>query len=265
MDCDEVQRRVASGDAMRDPVAQSHLAECPACWAMVRVSARLPRVAATAAAGGDAGWGALATAMAADERPAARMRAWSSGRRLAAGLAVAAAVPILVLFVATRVDLPHVPMVRWFVELAALLTVVVAGSTLALRPMQRRRDPSWVAWIGLAGAAITIVLALLPAAHHGHPASLTGAGEDMWRKAAACLMFGTVCAIPTWIGLRMLARDGDRLGAHAGFVAAVAAAVGAAAVMVHCPIVHRTHLLLGHATVLVVPWIWALVASRRTA
>lgn len=274
MDCDELQRRVANRVALGDPEAQSHLAECPACWAMTQVAGSLPRRSnepgqgagqGAAQAVGEQAWRSLAAAMAADERPVARMRSWSTGRRLAVGLAVAVAVPLLVLLVSTRVDLPHVPMLRWFVELAALVTIVVAGSTLALRPLQRHREPAWVAWVGLIGAAVTIVLAMLPAAHHDHPASLMGAGDDVWRKAAGCLAFGTLCAVPTWLGLRMLARDGDRLGANAGFVAAVAAAVAAAAVMVHCPIVHRTHLLLGHASVLLLPWIWALLVSRRSA
>jgi hypothetical protein len=230
---------------------------------MLGVASQLPRPTSAPPQSEAAGWAALASAMAADERGLGTVRAWSSARRLVASLVIGAAVPLAVALVARRVDFPHLSMVRWWLGIAALLAVVVAGSTLAMRPLQRRREPSWVAWIGLGGAAITIALALVPQAHHAHPGSFIGDGEELLPYATGCLVFGTLCALPTWLGLRMLARDGDRLGMHAGFIAAVAAAVGATAVMVHCPIVHGPHLLLGHATVLVLPWIWAMWVARR--
>lgn len=263
MDCDELQRRIESGGDVGGADATSHLRTCAACAAMVAASSRLPRAAAPTA-GGPA-WADLAAALEREERPAARARSWSTPRRIAVGLIAVAAVPLLVLVVTPRPDLGVYPRVRVAFEALAFAIAIAAAAVITLRPLHRPRHAVSSVVAAVLAVLVIVGIASLPAAHHDHAASLAGAGADRLRHAAACLVFGTLCAAPAWLALRWLARDGDRLGARAVVVAAASAVVGAAGTYLHCPIVHPVHLWLGHVTVLLLPGLWALVMARARA
>lgn len=261
MDCDDIQRRLATEPEATGPEVAAHLASCEACAAMVAAARRLP-AASRPAAGPGPSWATLAAALEDDDRPLGRPRSWSSRRRQIVGLAIAFALPVLVLAATPRPDLGVYPRARWLLECLALVVVIAWASMIVLRPMHR---PITAAGHGVAFAGVLVVVALaaLPAAHADHVASLAGDGADLLARAAGCFAFGTLCAVPTWIGLRLLARDGDRPGGRAGIIAAASATVGIAGVYLHCPIVHHAHLWLGHVTVLLLPWLWAVVVARR--
>lgn len=263
MDCDELQRRIESGGDVGGADATSHLRACAACAAMVAASSRLPRAAAPTA-GGPA-WADLAAALEREERPAARARSWSTPLRVAVGLLGAATVPLLVLVTTPRPDLGVYPGLRVALEGLALSLAIAVAVVVTLRPLHRPTHAASSVSAAVLAALVIFGLASLPPAHHDHAASLAGAGADRLRYAAACLVFGTLCAVPAWLALRGLARDGDRLGGRAVVVAAASAVVGAAGTYLHCPIVHPVHLWLGHVTVLLLPGLWALAMARARA
>lgn len=213
--------------------------------------------------GGDpsASWHALEAAIARDEQGAARMRSWSTPVRRSVGVALIVTVPLLVWLVRPRPDHETYPLVRWILECVALVVVIGWASAIALRPMHRPDPGRTARWVALGGALVSVVLASLPAVE----TSFAISSGDALAQAPLCFLFGTACAVPTWLGLRMLARDGDRLGARADVVAAASAGVGAFAVYLHCPIVAHEHLWLGHVAILALPWLWALRLSRATA
>jgi hypothetical protein len=123
---------------------------------------------------------------------------------------------------------------------------------LLLRSLGRPRARAGVQAAMVAfGLSIPLVLALLPGPHAAHPAS-AGHGADLWPRALACFAYGTGLALPFLGTLWAVARS-DRVASFGLSLAAAAAGLVAnAALLVHCPIVHLDHLLLGHASIGVV-------------
>ncbi len=260
MDCEEIQRRAATGGNTGDTAVLDHLRGCSACAAMVAAAAvlgRAPTVASTAPA-----WAATLAAIERDERPLSRLHSWSTPGRQACGFALALAVPLAVFLLMPRDDLGAYPTARWYAECLGLAVASGWAASLALAPLHRPARVSMAHWAGLLGVLVIVTIASLPAAHAQDAGALAPGGHDFIARARGCFVFGTLCAVPTWFGLRLLARDGDRLGARADVVAAASAAVGVGGVYLHCPITDNGHLWLGHVTVLLLPWLWALLARR---
>jgi len=256
VECDEIQTRARGGGDLREPGVVQHLRACETCAAMIAAApllgARTPGAAASPSAS------ALATAIASDGGAAAALRSWSTPLRRTVGAALVLAVPVLVMTLWPRPDHAAYPVLRWIFELAALFVVIAAASWIALRPLHRP-DHGGARWVALFGVLVTVVLASLPAID----SSISPHGTDSLSGAPWCFVFGTACAVPTWLGLRVLARDGDRLGMRADVVAAASAGVGALAVFLHCPTGAHGHLWAGHVTVLALPWLLALRLRRR--
>ncbi|MBC8072482.1 MAG: hypothetical protein IAG13_29435 [Deltaproteobacteria bacterium] len=187
----------------------------------------------------------------------ARMRASATRSRIAIALALVVAMPLIVLLLAPRPDIGVYPRARLVLEVLLYAVPALLATALALWPLHRA-EPS-VARAIISGAAVlaAITVASLPPAHADHPASLAGGGDDFVARALGCMMYGIVCAIPAFILLRLLAREGARVGAKAWVLAFAAASCGAAAVFLHCPIVHVGHRWAGHVAVLVVAAVWA--------
>jgi len=182
-----------------------------------------------------------------------RLRSLSTPARLLVCVLVLACTALAVVFLLRRSDLGAYPALRMVVSLLLLVAFAVATIRFFLRPLQQRGPH--IAWAGawaLLGLALPVVLALLPEAHglvHEHPASFEGRGDDFWPRAAACLLFGVVTALPL-AGLLLLVdrRDDVALG-RAALVAGVAGLAGNLVLLLHCPLVARGHLVAGHATV----------------
>jgi hypothetical protein len=177
--------------------------------------------------------------------------------RTAIGVFVIAAIPLVVLAAAPRADLGVYPIARLVLEALGYLATAIIAAVIGLRPLHLAdpRTGRTLAVVAAIGAAALI--ASLPEAHHDHPASLAGGGDDFIARALGCLAYGTICAIPTWVALRLVARDPSVLGPAAYPVAVAIAGSGAAAVFFHCPIVHVGHRWAGHVTVLVLLLGWA--------
>jgi hypothetical protein len=122
-----------------------------------------------------------------------------------------------------------------------------------------------------AAVGVPLALALIAPAHVSHPASLGGGGDELIRRAVACLVFGVACGAPVLAGAWFVGRS--TLGSAPLAVAAGAGVAGALALQLHCPITAPPHLLLGHATVvplvlgvaLGVRWVAEGIAARGSA
>jgi hypothetical protein len=200
-------------------------------------------------------------AVAEEQGPAAKMRELSTVVRIALALGVAVVVPLLVLFVTPRPDLDVVPRGRFALDVFLYSLSATAALVVALWPMQRTVSMHTRALVALCAVLASACVAALPPIHGLHAGSLVGT-EDFGRRAMACLMFGTLAAVPTFVVMRMLAREGARVGGKAFVLGLAAALSGSAAVFLHCPITHPGHLWAGHVTVLLPAAIWALVHGR---
>jgi hypothetical protein len=148
-----------------------------------------------------------------------------------------------------RPDLGVYPTLRFAAELALLALIAAAAVWHFMRPLYlpARRPGMLGAWLAAALLAPTM-LAVLPAAHASHPASLAGAGSTLLSAALNCFVYGTALAAMVFGVVLAMGRD---LGQRAAVVLAscCGAIAGVAALHLHCPITHRAHLLLGHASI----------------
>lgn len=260
IDCAHVHAAVRRGASLGSTEIVEHVSTCPACAVLVAA----PVVAhGLEAARGDEG-GDLASLLARTKARVAAERGWRASLRAkstvvrsAIGLCIVAAIPLLVLVAAPRADLGVYPIARLVLEAAGYMATAIAAAMIGLWPMHRAEPRTGRVLTVLAAVAVAVLVASLPDAHHDHPASLAGSGHDFLKRALGCFMYGTICGVPTWVALRMLARDPEILGEAAYPVALAIAGAGAAAVFLHCPIVHVGHRWAGHVAVLALPLAWA--------
>lgn len=260
IDCAHVHAAVRRGEDLGSSDIVEHTATCPACALLVAA----PLVARGLDATSDGDEGDLAALLARTKSRIADERGWRASLRAkptivrsAIGIAVAVAIPLLVLAAAPRADLGVYPIARLVLEALGYLATALAAAVIGLWPLHRAEPRTGRAIAVIAAVVAALVVASLPAAHHDHPASLAGGGDDFVARAFGCFAYGTICAIPTWIALRLLARDPAVLGAAAYPVAVAIAGSGAAAVFLHCPIVHVGHRWAGHVAVLALLLAWA--------
>ena len=198
-----------------------------------------------------------------------RMRELASPQR-ALIVALVFAGAAFVTFLATpRGDLAVVSTVRLVAGMSLFGLSGLAMALVILQPLHRRALSGIASWgIAFAALALPIVFALLPAAHHErllHPESFADDGAAFWMRAGTCLLFGTLIALPVIASVVLLDRR-DRLGSNRALQAAFAGgAAGNLALLLHCPLVSSTHLLLGHATVPVVLGAALFALARRRA
>lgn len=256
MDCADIQKLLHARAAL-PPAGARHLDGCPACAAMVAAAPHLPR---DADAGGSDG-ALLAATLAAidDDRGArARLREQSSAVRLAIATAAALVGPCVVLLASPRADLDGYPRARLLGELAVLALVWLLAAAITLRPLQRALPSALRIAATVVVLATIVVLASLPPVH-----AMTEASEGFWWRALSCLAYGTLAAVPTWLALRMLARDAGALGRRAAVLAAAAAAIGVLCVFLHCASADPRHLWAGHVTIALPLFAWAWWYARR--
>lgn len=266
VDCADVHAAIASGRALSSAEA-AHVEGCAACRVLVQDGGALGRALARAeddeGPGRDALWSRVQGDLQAEQGMVARMRAWPTSVRVGLAAIVAAIVPALSLVLQPRPDLAVYPPARLLLDVLLFAIPAALALWISLRPLHRRALPSWssVAAVGAAALAM-LVLVLLPEAHRDHVASLQGRGEDFGALARACFVMGVACGIPALVWLRLSSRDAGRR-AITGALAATAALAGGLAVFLHCPIVAPSHLLAGHATVLVPYLLLAWATARR--
>jgi len=268
--CESLRAEVQAGKWPAGPDVEAHIASCPTCADELLQSdpqtsmADLARLARQPVASPES----LVALEAAVERRRERERgplAWLRERPLGVQRGLAASVSFAVVLVVwtltSRVDWSVYPAGRLAAEILALGVLVVVVTRAALRPLTLPARPLLAVAALVAGVVGILAVTGLPPAHAAHPASLEGLGAALIPRAMACLVFGSICALPVF-GLLLAS---DRLaGAVRGTVrlsAVGAAIVGVLVLQVHCPIVHVAHLRVGHATVLVVMLLAGLAYS----
>jgi len=153
-----------------------------------------------------------------------------------------------------RPDMHVYPIVRMSVVLVSLVVLIASAVKLATWPMHRPEPPSTLSWglLIVGGVVAPVALAALPPAHLAHAASLGGTGADFWPDAARCFSFGTALALPVLILMRMLDRSAHGSWWRAGLAAVAAGLAGDLALQLHCPVTGSWHLVVGHASVVVI-------------
>jgi len=186
----------------------------------------------------------------AGRQPAWWLRSRSTAvRRAIAVLAFAVLASFGVLAV-PRPDMGVYPMARMVLTLGALGLMLVVSLHQALRPLHVPALPRRRAWL-LVGAALlaTLVLTALPPAHHAHPTSLGGTGDELASRAASCVYFGLLIGLPVFALARLL----DRGSVLSALLAACASGLTANFVLqLHCPITATEHTVVAHFGVAVV-------------
>lgn len=182
----------------------------------------------------------------AERSPAWWLRSRPTVVRRGIGLVAFAALAVLAIVALPRPDMGVFPMGRMAASLAALAVLLALAIVHALRPLHEPAIGRGRGLLLVAAALLTtLVVTALPPAHHAHPASLGGTGDELLSRAAPCLYFGLLAGLPIYVLVRILDR-GTMLGA---VLAASAAGLAANFVLqVHCPITATAHQLLAHFT-----------------
>ena len=248
VDCATLRDEFRAGGIPSGPEVEAHLVDCAHCTELFDEDARVGRSLANgdAAPNADAAllWSGLEQRMASETGLRAWLRSRSSRLRLWLALS-AAAVLIAVGALRLRTDWNIYPRERLLGSLALLVLAAVLCVAPALaslgRPRLARRLAVAVAVVGL---GLPFVIGALPA-----PVTRAALHDDPWRSALACTAFGLALAIP-FLGLLWSIERSDRISMTQLLLATAAGGLVAnAALLLHCPIAHPGHLLLGHAGV----------------
>ena len=174
---------------------------------------------------------------------------------------------VLTLLYSRRGDWSVYPALRLWLEGAALILSVAMLSRWALWPSYRPPVSRRFVVLGiLLACLVPVVLSLLPMAHEAHPSSLIGNGDDFLYCAGHCLLTGLLAATPILIVMTLLDRKEGHGRIRALLFAAVSGLVGVFVLSLHCPITHRSHLLAGHGTVvLLLLGLWPLLRKALQA
>ena len=257
MDCIEARQRILDGEAAGE--VRRHLESCPACAELARDGGALAQLLADGRGGGGEEQalppGLLAAVqedLTREQRITARLRSLSTPARVA--LALAGGLAILVVgLLKLRLDLGVYPVLRLVLELGSQGLVGLGVGWIWLRPLHRPALPAWLAFTMIPLALLLPwALSALPAAHAAHPASLAGIGDDLFRRAVACFLFGSLLALPLALLLALLGRGARRLVRLAVLPAAAGALAGLLSLNLHCPLTSPVHLLAGHAPIVLV-------------
>jgi hypothetical protein len=178
-----------------------------------------------------------------------RLRALPTWQRIAMAFALSALVTIATAIATPRADMALYPSGHMLALLAAMATLTFAASWRLLRPLHRPPPSAWSGWALLVmGVAAPFIMSLIPLAHEGAAA---GAGAAFAVGCAKCFGFGAALGLPVLL-LAFLARRAHVDGAAVAALGGVAAGLtGNLTLQVHCPITDPHHLLLGHASLLV--------------
>jgi predicted anti-sigma-YlaC factor YlaD len=254
VDCSVVRTRLVSGEPLEGEGVDAHLGACEGCSALVADAAGLAEQLRESA---------LIAPPSVPEDPVLenvrdeqgvfdRLRAMPTRARATAVGVLIALVSVAVALGTPRADLGVFPIDRLLTGLGLLVVGITAGFVVALHPAYRAFRLGRAAIAVLLACAIPVALALFPPAHEAHPASLAGVDDDLVKRAMACFLFGTACAVPIVIAGWVWARRGLRRGWVAASAWVAAAAVGNLALLLHCPLTAVVHRTAGHASIALV-------------
>lgn len=266
MDCAQMRQLVLDGGAPTTDEARQHLDECLACRTLLAEGPALARLLAGAQPGSEGAEPSFAEleGQLARERAEIRPRLAELPTRLRWGLAAAMlAVPLFVGLLLHRHNLAAYPTGRLAAELGSLAALALTSCWLWLRPLFKPQpNPAKLAMVLALALAVPLTLALLPPAL---PVAVQGPlAHGALRRAAGCLIFGSLIATPALLLLLGLGRRAAGPSGFAVLPATAAALAGLFGLELHCPDASPTHLIMGHAPIaLLLPLL--LVGLRRLA
>lgn len=271
VDCKHVHARLRAGEALDGPL-RVHAEACPACSELIAGDAALARAlidgderegaeASEAAPELDSLFMALEGEVAEARGPVEGLRQLSSALRVAALALVIVAGAGFVALASPRVDLPVHPLARLLFAAGSLGMGLVLALGVVLHPLQRRRLPRAVPLIAaITAVAAPLLVAALPSAHHAHPESLLGVGDDLVPRAVGCFIYGLGWSLLPLAVLWLLDRSGLRRPGQLALALLAGAAFGNLVLVLHCPLVSPVHKLAGHAPVAVAAVLVAALA-----
>lgn len=263
MQCRQVHETLAAGQPLSDD-ARAHVDQCEVCALLAGDDGALGRALGDVAPADAPPLPAGLQARLDAPGLRGRLSSWPTSTRAVAAVLGALLVPAIVAAVWRRPDMSAYPVPRLVLD--ALTFAVPAGLALwlALRPLHRPPvSPRVPMVLAVVGSLAMLALVVLPVAHHDHPASLLGIGDDLLPRARACFITGTLAGLPVLLWVRVLLRDDRPWWAVVTMLAIAAALVGGLSIFLHCPLVSPKHLAAGHATILVPFVILALFGRRR--
>lgn len=248
MNCEDLQRKLLSGDNPQDAEILAHTGQCEACREFVGLRAgrapdapeppdtELLRVG-------------LREALAEEQGLAARLRSMPTSQRILLALCLVALVALVEGTVLVRADFDLVPRSVLIGLVLGLALLSVVGARAVLRPLYRPElGPRGRALLALFLLGSPILWSFVQPVT-GHPASAEGLGMVFWKRAFGCCAHGLVLAAVMVLGLFLLDRRLLRSSwtpVAAGSLGGVVAAMG---LQLHCPIPTSAHWLVGHASV----------------
>jgi hypothetical protein len=182
-----------------------------------------------------------------------RLRSLSTRVRLALVVGLLLVLVAGLALLSLRADAGDHPLLRLLAIGAVLAGGVILLARACLWPLSRR-EPGSAALFALGAVALLlpVAVAVLPSPYTHAPEVCVGApfGEPgFWASVGECLAFGVVLGAPFFVLLWLLERrDGPDRG-RGLLLAGAAGLAGVLALLLHCPLVSTSHLLLGHATV----------------
>ncbi len=191
----------------------------------------------------------------------ARLRALRTGQRLALVLALVLLLALLVAATTPRADLGQLALTPMMATLGVLTAATALAAWRLLRPLHAPPPHPWASRALLVVGVLTpCVLAFVPG-HQGAGAAV-GEGAAFMASCGKCLGFGGVLGLPVLL-LALWARRAQTDGAAVAALGGVAAGLaGNVTLQLHCPITEPLHVLVGHATLLVLLGAVAVVWQR---
>ena len=185
----------------------------------------------------------------------ARLASMSSVSRWLTGACFISIIVLSVVLFRSRADLHVYPSVRFFVELFMMGGLLSLFLWLAIRPLHKSPLARWKLIGSMAAAALLVAVPLiLPTAHHDHPESLKGLGDELWTSALACFVWGTVVGALFAIAGQFLLRGGKKATVLNAPLLWAAGLLALLSLHLHCPIVHPGHIALGHSSIMFGIW-----------
>ena len=261
MECADVRSALLSGQTPRGPEVDAHVGTCDACaellaqdFALGRELSGVARVEAHPSKNETlVDFAGLRDAIAAERSTAGFLRSRTTLARVSLLLATVLGVALVQLAWSRRADFDLYPTTPFLVVIAAFSLLIGLALAACLRPLHEPRLSPW-ALRGLIGGGLLmpVLFYIGQPVHTSHSASIAGMGPDLLPRAGGCFVYGLLLALPVLVLARVLDRGEHRIGA-AALCAALAGGVTAnLALHLHCPITHAGHLLLGHATLVLV-------------
>lgn len=272
-DCHKTRNALARGEIPDGPEAVAHLDSCRECADLVadeaHIGLELGRLSEDDTAlrseqPSDRLWSELASQVEQETGPRAWLRSRTTPVRTALALCIPAMAAIVYWATRRRVDWDVYPQTRMLVEIGVLVVTLWLVARAELRPLQHAAKPVARASTAILAFLVPIAIAMLAPAHTSHAASLEGTGADFWPRAMACLGFGLSIGLPTLIVARLLERHPGGSPTLLLMACGLGGLAGNLTLLVHCPIVHWSHLLVGHASIGLVLLPLLLLRRRRS-